>query len=584
MPADVTVVIACYTLQRWSSLLRAIDSVRAQTYANDLIVVVDHNDALFDRLRDTCPADVAIVRNAGPQGVSSARNTAALGAATELVAFLDDDAYAEPDWLERLVAAAARPGAVGAGGRIVPAWHSRSPRWFPHEFGWVVGESMPSRDDTTRRVRNVWSASMLVRRDVFTATGGFRVGFGKVGDASEPEDTELCLRMAAIAPDAHWLFVPDAVIHHEVPSQRETWSYFLRRCWLEGRGKARLAAVAPDRDHALSAERTHVRHTLPRAVVQALRDVARGDLAGIGRATAIVAGLVAAGLAFTLAGGVTRPSRAAVRPNRRQVRSGARRRTARPLPILMYHSIPAQRPRDPDPLCVPLDELRVHLATLRDDGWELLGLTEALTTVDRDPARRVVALTFDDGYADFLGALGVLEEVGARSTLYVSTGTVGTITAGGHGRMLTWGELADLPARGVEIGSHAHHHRPLDVLPDAVIREEVVASRRMLEQRLGGPVTSFCFPNGYTSRRVRRALIRAGYTTACIVGRRLATLDDERYALPRLQVTPGMSAADVRALVRAGEPGIVPLLKRLAQPAWRVVRLVSLRVLQRELT
>jgi peptidoglycan/xylan/chitin deacetylase (PgdA/CDA1 family) len=221
---------------------------------------------------------------------------------------------------------------------------------------------------------------------------------------------------------------------------------------------------------------------------------------------------------------------------------------------------------------------------LQSDGWVLLGLTEAIATVEQDPTRRVVALTFDDGYADFLGAADVLEQAGARATLYVSTATVGT-DAGAYGRMLTWSELASLQGRGFEIGSHAHHHRPIDVLPAAALRDEVAASRDELKQRLGITATSFCFPNGYTSRRVRRALIAAGYTNACIVGRRVASLGEgrDRYALPRLQVVPGMGADELRRLIVHGE-GLAPITKRALHPAWRMVRWISLRLLQRELT
>jgi peptidoglycan/xylan/chitin deacetylase (PgdA/CDA1 family) len=320
---------------------------------------------------------------------------------------------------------------------------------------------------------------------------------------------------------------------------------------------------------------------LPRGVARYIGHALRGDLSGVGRAAAVIAGLLTTALGFALA--TARRSDHAATIDGGAGLAEPTAATDRALPILMYHSIPDEVLSPPDPLRVPLDELREHVQALQADGWELLGLTEALAAIEQDPTRRVVGLTFDDGYADFLGAAAVLEQAGARATLYVSTATVDGTS--GFGRMLTWSELASLPARGIEIGSHSHHHRPIDVLPAAALRDEVTASRNELDRRLGISATSFCFPNGYTSRRVRRALIAAGYANACVVGRRVARLrGDDRYALPRVQVVPGMGADELRRMITHGEPGLGPLAKRVLHPGWRIVRWISLRLLQRELT
>lgn len=248
------------------------------------------------------------------------------------------------------------------------------------------------------------------------------------------------------------------------------------------------------------------------------------------------------------------------------------------LPVLMYHGIPARPGPSRDDLQVPLAEFRVQVTTLANAGWELLGLTEALATKAADPERPVVALTFDDGYADFLGAAVTMAEIGAKATLYVPTGTVG------NPGFLNWDQLAALAAGGVEIGSHSRQHRPMDTLPAGELADELALSRAELSGRLDVPVRSFCYPHGYTSRRVRRAVAAAGYRNACVIGRRLARRGDDRFALPRLQPVPGLTPAEVRWLVTAGERGLAPVAKRALQPAWRAVRFASLRLLDRELT
>jgi peptidoglycan/xylan/chitin deacetylase (PgdA/CDA1 family) len=248
------------------------------------------------------------------------------------------------------------------------------------------------------------------------------------------------------------------------------------------------------------------------------------------------------------------------------------------LPVLMYHGIPSKAEYVHDDLNVPLAQFRSQLRTLVDDGWELLGLTEALATKAADPERPVLALTFDDAYEDFVGAASVMAQLGARSTLYVPTGRVGDEGC------LGWDQLEALTAAGIEIGSHSHHHRPMDTLSDDELTEELELSRAILTGRLDASVRSFCYPHGYSSRRVRKAVAAAGYSNACVIGRRLAGPHDDRFALPRLQPVPGLSAEQLRRMVAQGETGASPVLKRALQPAWRLARLASVRLLDRELT
>jgi peptidoglycan/xylan/chitin deacetylase (PgdA/CDA1 family) len=136
----------------------------------------------------------------------------------------------------------------------------------------------------------------------------------------------------------------------------------------------------------------------------------------------------------------------------------------------------------------------------------------------------------------------------------------------------------------VEIGSHAHEHRPLDVLSQAELDHEVRHSRLLLTERTGTEPASFCYPNGYSSHRVRRAVSMAGYSNACIIGRRLADPTAHLYAVPRLQVTPAHDETAVLRLVTSGETGWTPRLKRVAYPAWRAARFAVYRSTGKMLT
>src|SRR5215831_15303130 len=99
---DVSVIICAYTEDRWDDLLAAVDTVRQQTLPpRELIVVVDHNPSLLERIRAHL-SDAIVVENTETPGLRGARNCGIAAAHGRLIAFLDDDAVAIPDWLQFL--------------------------------------------------------------------------------------------------------------------------------------------------------------------------------------------------------------------------------------------------------------------------------------------------------------------------------------------------------------------------------------------------------------------------------------------------------------------------------------------------
>ena len=172
LKADV--VICTYTLARWELLARSVESVLTQQVAPPrLIIAVDHNDELLARCRREwgasragSPTEIVVVTNQFAGRLGSARNTALLHARAEIVAFLDDDAEAAPDWLERLLAVyTMRPEAVAVGGAPRPNYGAPRPSWFPPDFDWVFGCHYHSLPDRLAPVRHLIGASMSVRRD-----------------------------------------------------------------------------------------------------------------------------------------------------------------------------------------------------------------------------------------------------------------------------------------------------------------------------------------------------------------------------------------------------------------------------------
>ncbi|MDG4830327.1 glycosyltransferase [Solwaraspora sp. WMMD1047] len=294
--SPTTVVIPCHSERRLHYLVSTVESARSQNPAPaEIVVVVDHNPAFYQRLRRDLPG-VTVLENQFQRGVSGTRNTGARHAITPLVAFLDDDVLAHRGWLAGLIGPFADTAVVGTGGGIVPRWETSQPTWFPDEFLWAVGGSYAGQPVDTAPVRNVWSGSMAVRREAFLAVGGFRTDFGKVGDRSRPEDTEFCLRVSR-RTGGHWMYVPSATISHPVQANRATWRYFVTRCYHEGRGKVLMARLLGD-PASLGAERGYLRRALPLAVLRGLADTLRGR----GVRPALRSGAVLVGLAAAAVG------------------------------------------------------------------------------------------------------------------------------------------------------------------------------------------------------------------------------------------------------------------------------------------
>ena len=299
-PSDlsVSVLICAYTEARWEALTAAVASVLHQTRpALELIVVCDHNSALLARVAQL-PGVVA-AENTGERGLSGARNSGLRLARGEVVAFLDDDAEAQPNWLEQLIAGYTRAEVAGVGGAITPRWPERRPRWFPEEFDWVVGCTYRGMPTAAAPVRNLIGCNMSLRRAVFAKAGGFRQDMGRVGRLPVGcEETELCIRVGQALPGSQMLYQPAARVAHQVTAERTTWRYFLSRCFHEGRSKAAVAALAGSRV-GLATERAYALRTLPRGVLRGLADTLTGrDLAGALRAAAIGLGLAFTGLGY----------------------------------------------------------------------------------------------------------------------------------------------------------------------------------------------------------------------------------------------------------------------------------------------
>lgn len=203
------------------------------------------------------------------------------------------------------------------------------------------------------------------------------------------------------------------------------------------------------------------------------------------------------------------------------------------IPILMYHRVPEFDDCKTHPYyCTntTTQAFAAHIRFLHECGYCAVSLTEAYRQAQCSmPGRKVVAITFDDGYQDFYtNAFPILNRYGYSATMFLPTAYIGD----GPQRFketecLTWAQVRELRKAGVEFGSHTVSHPQLRNVSAARLRQELSNSKTHIEERLGERVGTFAYPYAFpeTDRifvnRVGDVLRENGYEAgvSTVIGR-----------------------------------------------------------------
>jgi peptidoglycan/xylan/chitin deacetylase (PgdA/CDA1 family) len=252
------------------------------------------------------------------------------------------------------------------------------------------------------------------------------------------------------------------------------------------------------------------------------------------------------------------------------------------IPILMYHSIATSATARFASCVLAPAAFAEQMAFLDEHGYTPITvsrLVESLGEAARPLPERPVVLTFDDGYADFYtNAFPVLSRHGFTATFYVVTkfvnGTSSWLRYEGETDrpMVTWSQLRELNAAGIECGAHTRTHAQIDTLSRSEAWDEVNGSRDELEQQLGCAVTSFAYPFGHYDTTTRSMLGGAGFTSSCAVKIAMSSLRDDRFALSRVMPMPDMDLSAYARLLDGAGQRVAPFAPRWQRRARDTVR------------
>lgn len=245
----VSVILCTYAESMYEDFTAAAKSILTQTYDHvELVVVVDGNDSLYEMVnRDFAGReDVVLYCNDKNRGLSESRNIGVELSSGDVVAFMDDDAVADPRWIEELVSAYREHDVIAAGGKMTPKWVAGKPSFLPEEFYWLVGVTHRGFADGPGEVRNTFGSNISFRRKVFEELGGFDIEMGRQGDKNlQSEETLLCAEMKKEFEQGVW-YNPDAIVEHKVFEYRTKPKWLLERAFWQGYSKRAMTVLLPD--------------------------------------------------------------------------------------------------------------------------------------------------------------------------------------------------------------------------------------------------------------------------------------------------------------------------------------------------
>ncbi|MEV5574993.1 polysaccharide deacetylase family protein [Spirillospora sp. NPDC052269] len=204
-------------------------------------------------------------------------------------------------------------------------------------------------------------------------------------------------------------------------------------------------------------------------------------------------------------------------------------------PVLMYHSVDYYL-EDPHLITVTPSRFERQMRWLKAGRLRGVSMSELLAARAAGRHRRMVGLTFDDGYADFVrNVVPVLRELGFTATVFMVSGEIGGRNSWDDGprkRLMDAEQLRAVARAGMEVASHGVRHLSLPDVGDDDLVSELRESRAQLSELVQRPVSGFAYPYGNVTPREARAVRKAGYDYACAIWETGA----DRHALARTYI------------------------------------------------
>lgn len=213
------------------------------------------------------------------------------------------------------------------------------------------------------------------------------------------------------------------------------------------------------------------------------------------------------------------------------------------LPILMYHHVIPHNLSKLARWKLTPEAFEEQLRYLQENGFYSVTLEDWRIAMFKQkplPGKAII-ITFDDGYLDFFEyAFPLLKKYGFSAMVLLIADQVGD-TFDNEAKLMTWQQIKQLQAQGIEFGSHSLTHPSLVTLSYENVVKEGVRSRAILEQELQVPVRTFAYPYGDVNPIIQHLIGACGYDFGLGIGFAHSTFKDPLLRLSRIEIEGGDS-------------------------------------------
>ena len=220
----LSIVITSYTTERLVDIYDVLDSLKVQTYRDmEILFIAEKSQNLYEQVEAYAESKAMPIRtifHEGPLGISGARNLGIQESTGRIIAFIDDDALAFPEWASSIVKTFTDESIIAVTGPAMPRWVEEDTGWLPKELYWIIACTDWVQLDGLRDIRNVWGMNMAFRREAFELAGAFSRDIGGMhGTRLHGEEVELSLRVRS-KTGKRIVYNPEVKVMHKVYSSR----------------------------------------------------------------------------------------------------------------------------------------------------------------------------------------------------------------------------------------------------------------------------------------------------------------------------------------------------------------------------
>jgi len=249
---QIAVVVASAYYSRLNDLIDLLWSLDKQTYNDKLpievTIIIDGDKRYYSKLlrmelnklfKNIDKITLVVIKKR--RGLAYCRNIGIRLSESDVIAFIDDDSIAHPQWIEKLVDIYTKYGALGVGGPLIPIWYTFKPKYLPKDMLWLVGAT-PSpfvyRKNPTVSLK-IFGSNMSFKREIFDLVGLFNTSYGLkdkynlLGD-----ETEFLSRISKLGLKNRIWYTPYAIVYHKIYPIRIKLPYLFRRAFYFGKTKA----------------------------------------------------------------------------------------------------------------------------------------------------------------------------------------------------------------------------------------------------------------------------------------------------------------------------------------------------------